>query len=141
MKNSIYSALASAVYYTQMQANGRSITRDDQRLRLGGMYEDWMLRDYAAGGICRAAGQVWECYRAFSAQAYPQVAPEDPAFRTFFRPLHGTTVTTAREFVQPQGAYDMYRAGEYIWFNDRVYLCKADTAYSPADYAQAWEVQ
>ena len=44
-------------------------------------------------------------------------------------------------FVPVQGAHDMYRAGEYMIYTDgQIYRCKQDTAYSPEDYAQAWEV-
>lgn len=34
----------------------------------------------------------------------------------------------------------MYKAGEYtIWTDSKTYKAKMDTAYSPADYPQAWE--
>ena len=34
----------------------------------------------------------------------------------------------------------MYRSGEYIIFTDGVvYRCTQDTAYSPEEYADAWE--
>ena len=40
----------------------------------------------------------------------------------------------------PTGAHDMYKAGEYmIWTDNKVYLCKQDTNFSPAEYPQAWE--
>ena len=133
-------ALSAMAYYTRMTAAGKPIRTDDQRLRMTGFFDPWTLKDYQTGELCNAKGQTWECYQAFSAAAYPQVSPQDPAFRTFFRPLHGKTVATAQPFVQPQGAYDMYRAGEHVWFNDRVWRCKSDTAYSPTDYKDAWEV-
>lgn len=44
-------------------------------------------------------------------------------------------------FVQPTGAHDMYHAGEYAIYNAKMYRCTADTAYSPADYAAAWEAE
>ena len=38
------------------------------------------------------------------------------------------------------GAHDMYKAGEYmIWTDNKVYMCKQDTNFSPVEYAQAWE--
>ena len=33
----------------------------------------------------------------------------------------------------------MYRAGEYAVYNDALYKCVQDTAYSPEDYSQARE--
>lgn len=141
MNKEMEAALTGIVYGSLMGANGRAIATDDQRIRLSGLYSPWALRDYAVGEICEANSQTWECFQAFTAAAYPQVTPDDPAFLVFFRPLHGRSLETAREFVQPAGAHDMYKAGEYVWFRDRLYLCKADTAYSPVDYESAWEVQ
>ena len=72
---------------------------------------------------------------------YPDVKPGNTAWHTFNRPLHGTSPATARPFVQPTGAHDMYHAGEYmIWTDGKTCRCKSDTAYSPADYAAAWEM-
>lgn len=57
-----------------------------------------------------------------------------------FAPYHGKTVATALPWVTPTGAHDMYKAGEYmIWTNGTTMRCVSDTAYSPADYAGAWE--
>lgn len=54
---------------------------------------------------------------------------------------HGTTPETARPWIAPTGAHDMYKRGEYmIWADGAVYCCNADTAFSPVDYAQAWEL-
>lgn len=37
--------------------------------------------------------------------------------------------------------YKCTRAGEYmIWTDNKVYMCKQDTNFSPAEYAQAWEI-
>ena len=55
-------------------------------------------------------------------------------------PLHGKSPETARPFVPVQGAHDMYKIGEYAVFEDALYKCVQDTAYSPADYAPAWEI-
>ena len=43
-------------------------------------------------------------------------------------------------FVQPTGAHDMYRTGEYMELNGDVYRCVSDTAYGPSEYAAAWEL-
>lgn len=53
---------------------------------------------------------------------------------------HGTSLETARPFVQPTGAHDVYRLGEYtIWTDDQVYTPATDNmAYSPGDYPQGW---
>lgn len=57
-----------------------------------------------------------------------------------FAAYHGKTAETALPWTAPTGAHDMYKAGEYMIWNDTVMRCKSDTAYSPNDYAAAWEV-
>lgn len=43
--------------------------------------------------------------------------------------------------MKPTGAHDMYKVGEcMIWTDGEVYKCLSDTAYSPEEYAQDWEV-
>lgn len=43
-------------------------------------------------------------------------------------------------WIKPTGAHDMYKANEYMVFTDGgTYRCIQDTAYSPTEYAQAWE--
>lgn len=45
----------------------------------------------------------------------------------------------ALPWTAPTGAHDMYKTGEYMIYDGKIYLCKSDTAYSPSDYAAAWE--
>lgn len=53
---------------------------------------------------------------------------------------HGTEKQYARPWVQPTGAHDMYKAGEYmIWTDGAVYRCTMDTVYSPEQYAAGWQ--
>lgn len=116
-----------------------SVTTDDGRLRISVLYPDWSAGTHAVGDIYCAAGQVWECYQAYDNAVYPDITPGSAAWGTFNRPLHGSSPDTAREFVQPAGAHDMYHAGEYAIYGDKLYLCKQDTAYGPDEYAAAWE--
>lgn len=54
---------------------------------------------------------------------------------------HGTSKETARPWVAPTGAHDMYKVGEYMIYEDeKIYKCLADTTYSPDVYGAAWEV-
>ena len=96
---------------------------------------------YGVGDIRNANGQTWECFQAHDPEINPGIVPGDPAWFTFWRPLHGKSPETARPFVPVMGAHDMYRAGEYMIYTDgQTYRCKSDTNYSPEEYAQAWEV-
>lgn len=114
---------------------------DAERITISVLYPDWAAGAHTVGEIYNAGGQTWECYAAYDNATYPDIEPGNAAWRTFNRPLHGTSPATARPFTQQTGAHDMYHAGEYmIWTDGKTYRCKSDTAYSPADYAAAWEV-
>ena len=113
---------------------------DDARIRVSGLYEPWTTGKYEAGDIRNSGGQTWECFQAHDCAVYPDIKPGSAAWFTFWRPLHGKSPETARPFVPVQGAHDMYKIGEYAVFEDALYRCAQDTAYSPADYAPAWEI-
>ena len=137
----VYDALASAIYVARQNLTGAAIDTDDKRLRASGLYEDWAEGAYTVGDIRNAKGQTWECFQAHDTATYPDINPENAAWFTFWRPLHGTTPETARPFVPVQGAHDMYRTGEYMVYTDgKTYRCLSDTNFSPEDYPQAWEV-
>lgn len=136
----LYDALASAIYVSRQSLNGESIDTDDKRIRASGLYEDWKLGSYLKGDVRNANGQTWECFQAHDTNTYPDINPDNAAWYTFWRPLHGTSPETARPFVPVQGAHDMYRAGEYmIWTDGTIQHCKQDTNFSPEEYPQAWE--
>ena len=137
----LYKALESAIYYSQMLANGKSVETDDQRLRASGLFADWAAGSYQVGDIRNAKDQTWECFQAHDNATYPDINPDNAAWYTFWRPLHGKSPETARPFTPVQGAHDMYRAGEYMIYTDGLtYKCLSDTNFSPEEYGQAWEV-
>lgn len=137
----LYKALESAIYYSQMLANGKSVETDDQRLRASGLFTDWAAGSYQVGDIRNAKDQTWECFQAHDNATYPDINPDNAAWYTFWRPLHGKSPETARPFTPVQGAHDMYRAGEYMIYTDGLtYKCLSDTNFSPEEYAAAWEV-
>lgn len=140
MSDKAVNAIVSMIYMCKQQLQGNKIDTDDKKLRVSGLYDDWTAGKHAVGEIYNAAGQTWECFQAYDNATYPDITPGQPAWFTFNRPLHATAKETAREFVPVQGAHDMYRAGEFAVFDGKIYECIADTAYSPADYAQAWQL-
>lgn len=114
---------------------------DDTIIRYSGLADEWKPGDYKTGDIYNADEQTWECYQPYNNDVYPDIKPGNPAWFTFNRPLHGKSPETARPFVPVQGAHDMYHAGEYAVYTDgKTYCCKSDTAYSPSDFPEAWEV-
>ena len=107
----------------------------DTRIICASLLLEWSAGAHTVGEVYTADGQVWECY-----QAYDNIKPGAAAWYTFNRPLHGTSRETARYFVQPTGAHDIYHAGEWAIHGGKMCRCTQDTAYSPTDYPQAWEV-
>lgn len=54
---------------------------------------------------------------------------------------HGTSPETARPYIQPTGAHDVYRLGEYIIDDGRIKPPTVDNmAYSPAAYPAGWRI-
>lgn len=132
---------ASVQYVAQQNLYGKVIETDDQKIRASGLYPAWAEGKHTKGDVYNANGQTWECYQDYDNATHPDITPDNSAWYTFNRPLHGKTKETARPFVPVQGAHDMYHTGEYMIFTDgKVYRCKQDTNFSPTDYAQVWEV-
>ena len=117
----------------------RFVVADNDRLAASALYPKWEEGQHAAGEVYTARGQVWECIQAYDNAVYPDIVPGNAAWGTFHRPLHATSPDTARPWVQPTGAHDIYKAGEYMMLDGTLYKCLQDTAYSPAEYAAAWE--
>lgn len=112
----------------------------DTRIICAALLTEWTAGAHKVGETYTAVGQVWECYQAYDNATHPDIRPGNAAWYTFNRPAHGTSQETARYFVQPTGAHDIYHAGEWAIHGGKMCRCKQDTAYSPTDYPQAWEV-
>lgn len=81
----------------------------------------------------------YKCVQAHDATGNPTWTPD--VTPSLWMQYHGTTPETARPWVQPTGAHDMYKEGEYmLWTDNNIYKCTYDTTYSPTEYPQAWEV-
>lgn len=123
---------------------------NEERLAVSGLYSEWEAGSYAVGDIRNHAGQTWECWQAHDNAIYPDINPDNPqTWANFWRPLHGTSVETARPWVKPwagttdmyrAGTTDMYRAGEYmVWTDGTIKMALRDTVYSPDEYAMDWK--
>lgn len=92
----------------------------------------WQVDD-----ICAHGGVPYRCIQAHDAQAgwTPDATP------ALWTQYHGTSKGTARHWIAPTGAHDMYRAGEYmVWTDGNVYRCLTDTAYAPDAQPEAWAI-
>ncbi len=82
-------------------------------------------------------GYPYECMTAYDGSVQQDWTIDN---RTLWKPWHSKKPEYALPWEAPTGAHDMYKAGEYmIWTDNKVYMCKQDTNFSPAEYAQAWE--
>lgn len=101
---------------------------------------EWQPGAYVVGDVRQRLGAPYKCVQAHDSTANPGWTPE--ATPALWMQYHGTTPESARPWIAPTGAHDMYKAGEYmIWTDGRLKKAKMDTAYSPTDYPQAWEDQ
>ena len=138
----IPSVYTSLVAFAQNFLSTAEMTDDGQKIAVSGLYQTWTLGKYVVGDIRNARGQTWECFQAHDNAIYSDINPDnDSTWRTFWRPLHGKSRETARPWAAPTNATDIYKAGEYmVWTDGEVYKALSDTAYSPTDYAPAWEL-
>ena len=99
---------------------------------------EWKEGAYSVGDVRMRNGAPYRCVQAHDSTGNPSWSPENaPAL---WMQYHGTSRETARAWVAPSGAHDMYKKGEWmIWTDGSAYECMMDTAYSPTDYAQAWK--
>lgn len=109
-------------------------------LPLVGMMDDWKEGNWTVGKSLVYNGYPYKVVQAHNSAGNPGWNPESaPAL---FAPWHGISLETALPWRKPTGAQDMYKKAEYIvWTDGSVYKCLSDTAYSPAEYPQAWELQ
>ena len=60
---------------------------------------------------------------------------------TLWKPYHSRKKAYALPWQHSAGAHDIYKTGEFmIWTDCRIYRCKSDTQFSPAEYSAAWEL-
>ena len=83
-------------------------------------------------------GYPWECMTAYDGTVQQDWTIDN---RTLWKPWRSRKPEYALPWEAPTGAHDMYKAGEYmIWTDNKVYMCKQDTNFSPEEYPQAWEI-
>lgn len=99
----------------------------------------WRPGTYKTGDVRMHDGTPYKCVQGHDSADNPDWTPD--ATPSLWMQYHGTTRETARPWIAPTGAQDMYRNGEYMIFTDgKVYRCKEDSSYSPVDYPKAWEL-
>lgn len=99
---------------------------------------EWTPGSYISGDVRIHLGIPYKCVQPHDSSLNPGWNPADTP--SLWMQYHGTTPGTARPWIRPTGAHDIYRAGEYmIWTGGTVMLCVVDTNYSPDEYTAAWQ--
>ena len=127
-------------YRAAMDAAVESVRENTAALnKVAVMARPWAPGAYAVGDVRVYGGIPYRCVQAHDSTQNLAWTPD--ATPALWMQYHGTTPETARPWVAPAGAHDIYRTGEYmIWTDGRVYKCLQNTNFSPAEYARAWEV-
>lgn len=100
----------------------------------------WKPGAYAVGDVRMYGGNPYKCVQAHDSTANAGWTPD--ATPALWMQYHGTTKDTARPWVAPSGAHDMYKSGEWmIWTDGTAYKCTVDTVYTPTDYPAAWSTE
>lgn len=98
----------------------------------------WKMGAYAIGDVRMYEDIPYKCVQAHDSTANEAWNPV--AAPALWMQYHGTSIVSARPWIAPTGAQDMYKRGEtMIWTDGDIYTCLVDTTYSPAEYGQAWE--
>ena len=100
--------------------------------------DEWREGKWTAGVSLLYLGLPYKVLQTHDSQGNSGWNPDQAV--SLFAPWHGISLETAQPWNKPIGAHDMYKADEYMVFTDgRTYCCLQDTAYSPAEYPQAWK--
>lgn len=96
----------------------------------------WKPGVYAYDDVRLHSGIPYKCIQAHDSTGADWTPLNSPAL---WMQYHGTSKETARPWIAPTGAHDMYKAGEWmIWTDGLAYRCLYDTSFSPVDYPGAW---
>lgn len=97
----------------------------------------WVPGVYAVNDVARYNDIPYKCVQAHDSTNNAEWTP--PSVPALWMEYHGTSKETARDWIAPTGAQDMYKKGEWMIFTDgKYYECLSDTTYSPTDLASAW---
>nr|DAH51214.1 MAG TPA: hypothetical protein [Caudoviricetes sp.] len=136
-----YDLDASIVHAVRFLMKDVKLETADEIIRCSALYPEWTAGKHTVGETFLVGGEPWTCFQAYDNAVYPDIAPGQNAWYTFNKPYHGTSRETARQFVHPTGAHDMYKAGEWAVQGGKFTKCVQDTSYSLEEYAAAWEVE
>ena len=128
------------------QARNRVMESDveaNEIIDLAPLLEEWKAGTvenpitYTQGHAYTYQGAPWNCAQTHT--HHGETGWEPGVASSLWSPYHAQDASHVLPWVQPTGAHDMYHQGEcMVWTDGNVYQCQMDTAYSPAEYPQAW---
>ena len=97
----------------------------------------WTPGNYVVGDVRVYNGIPYKCIHTHDSTGNETW---NPSVASLWMQYHGTSIETARPWVAPTMAEDIYKTGEYmIWTDGFIYKCLSNTNFSPTDYPSAWE--
>ena len=136
-----YDLTVSTANAVRLPMAGKQPTTADEIIMCSALYDEWTPGKHVTGDVFCVGGEPWECFQNYDNAVYPDIVPGNAAWFTFNKPYHGTSRETARNFVHPTGAHDMYKAGEWTVQGGKFTECLSDTSYSLEEYPAAWGVR
>ena len=136
-----YGLTVSAANAVRLLMAGKQPTTADEIIMCSALYDEWQEGKHVTGDVFCVGGEPWECFQNYDNSVHPDIKPGNSAWYTFNRPFHGTSRETARNFVHPTGAHDIYKKGEWAVQGGKFTECLSDTSYSLEEYSAAWGVR
>lgn len=137
----VYDLLESTANMTRMLMKGEKPKTADEIIMCSALYPEWEAGVHKTDEIFLLDGDPWKVRAAYDNATHPDIAPGETAWATFNIPYHGTTRQTARAWVKPNNATDIYKVGEWCVFGGKYYVSKRGTDFSPTEYPADWEEQ
>lgn len=136
-----YDLTVSTANAVRLLMAGKQPEMADEVIMCSALYPEWEAGVHKTDEIFLLDGDPWKVRAAYDNATHPDIAPGETAWATFNIPYHGTTRQTARAWVKPNNATDIYKVGEWCVFGGKYYVSKRGTDFSPTEYPADWEEQ
>ena len=136
-----YDLNTSTAFAVKLLMSEKKPETADEIIKCSALWDEWEPGKHTVGEIFTVGGDPWKVYQSYDNAVYPDIAPGETAWATFNIPYHGTTRQTARAWVKPNNATDIYKVGEWCVFGGKYYVSKRGTDFSPTEYPADWEEQ
>ena len=136
-----YDLTVSTANAVRLLMAGKQPEMADEVIMCSALYPEWEAGVHKTDEIFLLDGDPWKVLAAYDNATHPEIAPGETAWATFNIPYHGTTRQTARAWVKPNNATDIYKVGEWCVFGGKYYVSKRGTDFRPTEYPADWEEQ